>query len=289
MRNFPVSRVASPIPARAGIGWRAAHYQELIETQPDIGWIEVHSENYFGAGGAPLHYLEQARSLYPLSLHGVGLSLGSADPLNRDHLIKLKTLIDRFEPGLVSDHLSWSSIGGTYLNDLLPLPYTEESLLHFVSRVGEAQDFLKREILIENPSTYLSFLHSTIPEAQFLDEVATRSGCGILLDVNNIHVSASNHGFDARQYLRALPADRVSEIHLAGFSVNRTAEGEILIDSHGARVAGVVWDLYRLALELVGACPTLIEWDADIPTLAVLREEANMADRIRESVHAAAA
>ena len=289
MRNFPVSRAASPIPARAGIGWRAAHYQELIETQPDIGWIEVHSENYFGAGGAPLHYLEQARALYPLSLHGVGLSLGSADPLNRDHLTKLKTLIDRFEPGLVSDHLSWSSIGGTYLNDLLPLPYTQESLQHFVTRVGEAQDFLKREILIENPSSYLTFQHSTIPEAQFLAEVAARSGCGILLDVNNIHVSASNHGFNAQQYLRALPADRVGEIHLAGFSVNHSAEGDILIDSHSTRVADAVWDLYRLTIGYVGARPTLIEWDTDVPALAALREEADKADRIRESVHAAAA
>ena len=307
MRNFPVSRAASPIPARAGIGWRAAHYQELIETQPDIGWIEVHSENYFGAGGAPLHYLEQARALYPLSLHGVGLSLGSADPLNRDHLTKLKTLIDRFEPGLVSDHLSWSSIGGTYLNDLLPLPYTQESLRHFVTRVSEAQDFLKREILIENPSSYLTFQHSTIPEAQFLAEVAARSGCGILLDVNNIYVSASNHGtsdgiepraavqgstscgFDAQQYLRALPTDRIGEIHLAGFSVNHSAEGDILIDSHSPRVADAVWDLYRLTIGYVGARPTLIEWDTDVPALAVLREEADKADRIRESVHAAAA
>ena len=289
MRDHSIPRAASPIPARAGIGWRAPHYRELLETRPDVGWIEVHSENYFGAGGAPLHYLEQARELYPLSLHGVGLSLGSADALNRDHLTKLKALIERFEPGLISDHLSWSSIGGTYLNDLLPLPYTEESLKHFVTRVGEAQDFLKREILIENPSSYLTFQHSTIPEAQFLAEVATRSGCGILLDVNNIHVSASNHGFDAQHYLRALPADRVQEIHLAGFSVNRSAEGEILIDSHSARVADAVWELYRVAIEHVGACPTLIEWDTDIPALAVLHDEAGMADRIRESVHAAAA
>lgn len=287
--DLPQARAASPIPARAGIGWRAAHYQELIDTRPDIGWIEVHSENYFGAGGAPLHYLEQARALYPLSLHGVGLSLGSADDLNRDHLTKLKALIERFEPGLVSDHLSWSSIGGTYLNDLLPLPYTEESLNHFVAHVREAQDFLKREILIENPSSYLTFRHSTIPEAQFLAEVATRSDCGILLDVNNIHVSATNHGFDAHQYLNTLPATRVREIHLAGFTLNRTAEGEILIDSHSARVADAVWDLYRLAIEHLGARPTLIEWDTDIPALAVLRDEATKADRIRESVHAAAA
>ena len=236
-----------------------------------------------------MHYLEQARALYPLSLHGVGLSLGSADALNRDHLAKLRALIERFEPGLVSDHLSWSSIGGTYLNDLLPLPYTQESLQHFVTRVGEAQDFLKREILIENPSSYLTFQHSTIPEAQFLAEVATRSGCGILLDVNNIHVSASNHGFDAQHYLHTLPAARVREIHLAGFSVNHSAEGEILIDSHSARVADAVWDLYRLTIEYVGARPTLIEWDTDVPALAVLREEADRADRILESVHATAA
>lgn len=288
-RDLQQARAANPIPVRAGVGWRAAHYQELIDTRPDIGWIEVHSENYFGAGGAPLQYLERARALYPLSLHGVGLSLGSADALNRQHLTKLKALVDRFEPGLVSDHLSWSSIGGTYLNDLLPLPYTEESLNHFVMHVREAQDFLKREILIENPSSYLTFRHSTIPEAEFLTEVAIRSGCGILLDVNNIHVSATNHGFDAHQYLKALPAERVREIHLAGFTLNRSAEGEILIDSHSARVADAVWDLYRLAIAHLGARPTLIEWDTDIPALAVLRDEAAKADHIQESVHAAVA
>ena len=189
------ARVAAPIPARAGIGLRAEHYREVVATRPAVGWFEVHSENYFGDGGAPHHYLEQVRRDYPLSLHGVGLSLGSADELNRTHLEKLKALIQRYEPGLVSDHLSWSSVDGRYLNDLLPLPYTGESLRHVAAHVSAAQDFLGREILIENPSSYLQYRHSDMGEAEFLAELSARSGCGILLDVNNIYVSASNHGF----------------------------------------------------------------------------------------------
>ncbi len=280
------SRVAPPIPASAGIGLRAEHYREVIETCPAVGWLEVHSENYFGDGGAPLDYLEQARVHYPLSLHGVGLSLGSADELNMRHLQKLKALIERFEPGLVSEHLSWSSVDGRYLNDLLPLPYTEEALRHFTLRAQQAQDFLGRELLIENPSSYLQFAHSTIPEWEFLSEVANRSGCGILLDVNNIYVSATNHGFDAAHYLRAIPAGKVREIHLAGFTVNRYPEGEILIDTHSARVAGEVWALYRQAIERLGAVPTLIEWDTDLPPLEVLLDEARQAEDILEAAHA---
>lgn len=278
-------RDPSPIPVRAGIGLRDVHYREVIDTRPDIGCLEVHSENYFGDGGAPLYYLERARALYPLSLHGVGLSLGSADPLNRRHLAKLKSLIERFEPALVSDHLSWGSIGGTYLNDLLPLPYTEEALAHFSARVGEAQDLLGRELLIENPSSYLQYRHSTIPEAEFLAELARASGCGLLLDVNNVHVSATNHDFDARQYLRGIPVDKVREIHLAGFSVNRFEEGEILIDTHSTRVSADVWALYRDALTRLGPRPTLIEWDTEIPPLAVLLEEARQAERLLKEHH----
>ena len=219
------TRIAAPIPARAGIGLRAEHYREVVATRPAVGWFEVHSENYFGDGGAPHHYLEQVRRDYPLSLHGVGLSLGSADELNRTHLEKLKALIQRYEPGLVSDHLSWSSVDGRYLNDLLPLPYTGESLRHVAAHVSAAQDFLGREILIENPSSYLQYRHSDMGEAEFLAELSARSGCGILLDVNNIYVSASNHGFDAQAYLRAIPPTRVREIHLAGHTVNRYPEG----------------------------------------------------------------
>ena len=280
------NRVAPRIPASAGIGLRAEHYREVVETRPAVGWLEVHSENYFGDGGAPLSYLEQARANYPLSLHGVGLSLGSADALSLRHLQKLKTLIDRFEPGLVSEHLSWCSVDGCYLNDLLPLPYTEEALRHFARRVDLAQEFLGRQLLIENPSSYLQFTHSTIPEWEFLTEVADVSGCAILLDVNNVYVSATNHGFDAAHYLRAIPAGKVHEIHLAGFTVNRHPDGEILIDTHDKRVADEVWALYRQAIERLGAVPTLIEWDTDLPPLDVLLDEARQAQDILEAAHA---
>jgi len=269
-----------PVPARAGIGLRAQHYRDVLEQRPAVGWFEVHSENYFGAGGAPLDYLERIRAHYPLSLHGVGLSLGSADALNRAHLRKLRSLIERFEPALVSEHLCWSSIGGRYLNDLLPLPYTEEALVHVCAHIRAAQDFLGREILVENVSSYLEYAHSTIPEWEFLAAVATETGCGILLDVNNIYVSAVNHGFDADQYLRALPAAAIREMHLAGFSVNRYEDGEILIDTHSAPVAEPVWALYRQAAQQFGPVPTLIEWDTDIPPLAVLQAEMRKADAI---------
>jgi hypothetical protein len=269
-----------PIPARAGIGLRAPHYREVLEQRPPAGWLEVHSENYFGAGGAPLHYLERIREQYPLSLHGVGLSLGSADTLNLAHLEKLRALVARIEPVLVSEHLCWSSIGGRYLNDLVPLPYTDEALRHVCARIRQAQDFLDRQLLIENVSSYLEYHDSTIPEWDFLAAVAQETGCGILLDINNIYVSAVNHGFDAGGYLRAIPAAAVQEMHLAGFSVNRYEDGEILIDSHSARVAAPVWALYRQAVQRLGPVPTLIEWDTDIPPLAVLLEEMHSADAI---------
>ena len=279
----------SAIPTSAGIGLRADHYREVLETKPAVGWFEVHSENYFGAGGLPLHYLEQVRAEYPISLHGVGLSLGSADPLNPEHLRHLKSLVDRFAPGLVSEHLCWSSIGGRYLNDLVPLPYTEEALGHVAARVSEVQEILGRRILVENVSSYLEYLESSIPEWEFLREVARRSGCGILLDVNNIYVSARNHGFDPRQYLRSIPGGLVEEIHLAGFTVNRFGGGELLIDTHDHPVAEEVWRLYALAIERFGRKPALIEWDTDLPPLEVLLAEAGKAERIMEMHHARAA
>ena len=272
------ARPASPIPARAGIGLRTPHYRELLDTLPPIGWFEVHSENYFGDGGQPLNFLERFRSHYPMSLHGVGLSLGSTDPLNSTHLRKLKSLVDRFEPGLVSDHLCWSSVGEQFLNDLLPLPYTEEALSHVVTRIGEAQDYLRRQILVENVSSYLQYKHSTIPEWEFLSEVSRRAGCGILLDVNNIYVSAENHHFDPHTYLDAIPADAVQEIHLAGFDSN----GDCLIDTHGKPVSDAVWPLYAHSIECLGPKPTLIEWDTDIPSLDVLLAEAWKARDILE-------
>ena len=278
-----------PIPARAGIGLRAEHYDAVLETRPPVGWLEVHSENYFGAGGKPLDYLERIRAHYPLSLHGVGLSIGSTDPLDQRHLASLKHLIRRFEPALVSEHLSWSSVGGRYFNDLLPLPYTEEALDHMVGRVAQVQDVLGRQILIENPSSYLQYVESAIPEWEFLVELAARAGCGMLLDVNNIYVSARNHGFDAGAYLRAIPRHLVREIHLAGFTVNRFDGGEILIDTHNRPVWPAVWALYRQAVRRFGQIPTLIEWDTELPELAVLVDEARRADAVLEERHARAA
>lgn len=271
--------------ARAGIGLRAPHYQGILATLPSVGWMEVHSENYFGAGGQPLHYLEAIRGHYPISLHGVGMSLGSADGIDREHLRRLQQLIERIEPALVSDHLCWGAIGGRHLNDLLPLPYTEEALGVVCANVSEVQDTLGRQILVENVSSYLEFSHSCIAEWDFVAAVARRTGCGIVLDVNNIHVSAVNHGFDALRYLRAIPQSAVQEIHLAGFD-----EGDFcLIDTHGKPVSDEVWALYRNALARFGAVPTLIEWDTDLPPLDVLLGEAATADCYLEASHACAA
>ncbi len=278
-----------PIPAQAGIGLRAEHYRDVLEERPAVGWLEVHPENYFGDGGRPLYYLEQARAQYPLSFHGVGLSLGSTDPLNTVHLDKLKQLVQRFEPALVSEHLSWGSIGGHYLNDLLPLPYTEEALDHIVNRISQVQDYLGRQILIENVSSYLEYTNATIPEGEFVAEAARRSGCGILLDVNNVYVNSKNHGFDALAYVHTIPPKLVQEFHLAGFTVNRFKDGEIIIDSHNQLVADAVWALYRQAIQRIGPRPTLIEWDTDLPSIDVLVGEARTADLILETyrVHAA--
>lgn len=280
---------AGPLPARAGIGLRALHYEDLVARTPAVGFLEVHSENYFGAGGAPLDYLETLRASYAVSLHGVGLSLGSVDPLNADYLSRLERLIRRFEPALVSDHLCWGSVNGTYLNDLLPLPYTEEALEHVTARVTQVQERLGRRFLIENVSSYLSYGHSSMPEWEFLAALAARSGCAILLDVNNVYVSARNHGFAPREFIEAMPVGAVQEIHLGGFAVNCHAGAEILIDDHGARVADEVWTLYGEALERFGAVPTLIEWDTNPPALDVLLQEAARADGFLGEIDAVAA
>jgi uncharacterized protein (UPF0276 family) len=286
--NTPYS-VAADIPLRAGIGLRAQHHSELLRDKPAVGWIEAHSENYFAAGGAQRHYLERLRALYPLSLHGVGLSLGSTDPINQDHLRQLAQLVRQFEPRWVSEHLSWSSVDGRFTNDLLPLPYTEEALRHMVERVRYVQDALGRQILIENVSSYLQFSTSSLTEWEFIAELASESGCGILLDVNNVYVSAQNHGFDPMNYLRALPRTAIEEMHLAGHTVRQVGQHQVLIDTHNQHVCEAVWELYFFAVRHFGRIPTLIEWDADIPTLDVLVAEAHKADRIAEGAHVIAA
>lgn len=264
------------IPLRVGIGLRAQHYRAMMETLPDVGWLEIHGENYFCDGGQPLNVLETLRARYPLSVHCVGLSLGSADGLDAKHLRKLKGLIDRFEPDLVSDHLSWGAVDGVHLNDLLPLPFTDEAL-HVVCRnVDSVQSRLGRIILLENVSSYLTYRHSTIPEWDFISEVSRRTGCGVLLDVNNIYVNAVNHGFDAIDYLQGIPIDAVREMHLAGFEDG----GECLIDTHSRPIADPVWELYAEALGRFGPLPTLIEWDSDVPSLSTLLEEARKAERM---------
>ncbi|MGF6965608.1 uncharacterized protein (UPF0276 family) [Paraburkholderia sp. WC7.3g] len=270
------------IPARAGIGLRFQHHLEVVERQPPIAWFEVHIENYMGGGSTP-GYLDAIRCDYPVSLHGVGLSLGSAEGLDAVHLESVRGVVERVEPGLISEHLSWSVSGGIYLADLLPLPMTEEALAVVCRHVDQVQTCLQSRISIENPSTYLRFRHSTIPEWEFLAEVAGRTGCGILCDVNNIYVSASNHGWNAWTYLDALPRSAVTEIHLAGHSVRPLDQGQVIrIDDHGSRVAPPVWSLFQQALQRFGAVPTLIEWDTDVPALEVLMEEAAIAQAYLE-------
>jgi uncharacterized protein (UPF0276 family) len=256
-----------------GIGLRTPHYAQVLERRPALAFLEVHSENFFGDGGAPLAWLERFRGAYPLSLHGVGLSLGSADGLDKGHLAKLEALVRRFEPLMVSEHLSWSAIGGRHANDLLPLPYTEEALALVIERVDRVQEYLRRPILLENVSTYYAFPESSIPEWEFVAAVARASACRILLDVNNIHVNAFNHRFDARRYLGAIDPASVAEIHLGGFE-----QGDgCLIDTHGAPVSPEVWSLYEAAVARFGAQPTLVEWDTDIPALDVLLAETRKA------------
>ena len=278
------------LPARAGIGLRSPHVDEVRATRPALSWLEVHPENYLG-GGPAVRALEAIRTDYPLSFHAVGLSVGSAEGVDRRHLDRIKGLVDRFQPAMVSEHLAWSQAGGAYLNHLLPLPYTEESLAAVCRNVEEVQTTLGRRILVENPSGYLRFAASTIPEPEFLSALTARTGCGLLCDVNNIHVTAENLGLDARAYLAALPGDAIGEIHVAGHSVNEAAGRPILIDDHGSPVGDAVWTLYEEALRRFGPRPTLVEWDTAIPPLDTLMAEARRADArlllVTDDAHAA--
>lgn len=260
-----------------GLGLRAPHYAHVQRHRPEVPWFEVLVDNYIGKGGAALHHLEAIRADYPFRFHGVGMSLGSTDPLDVHYLAGLQALLDRFEPETVSDHLCWTSVGGVHAHDLLPLPCVEEAIAHVAERIIRVQDFLGRQILVENVSSYLSYRQSTLSEWEFLDAVAGRADCGVLLDINNIHVSARNHGFDPDAYLQGIAPQRVCEFHLAGYE----DQGTHLLDTHGEPVHEPVWDLYRAALRRFGALPTLIEWDTNIPEFSRLQAEGDKAQAIR--------
>jgi len=271
----------SRLPPRAGIGFKPEHFVDVAETEPDIGFLEVHAENYMGEGGMPHRMLAELSARYALSLHGVGLSIGAARPLDRAHLARLRLLIDRYKPQSFSEHLAWSTHDTGFLNDLLPLPYTPETLARVIDHVDEVQQATGRQMLLENPSTYVLFEESCIDEIDFLDAVAERTGCGLLLDVNNVMVSAVNHGLDPLAYVDRFPVDRVGEIHLAGYDETVDGAGErLLIDAHGSRVREDVFALYRHAIRRCGPVATLIEWDNDVPGFAILHDEARRADAV---------
>ncbi|MCB2022972.1 MAG: DUF692 domain-containing protein [Burkholderiaceae bacterium] len=273
--------MAGGLPARAGVGLKPEHFRDVLAARPDIGFFEVHAENYMVDGGPFHHFLGRIREHYPLSLHGVGLSIGGEDPLDEAHLDRLAALIARYEPASFSEHLAWSSHGEAFLNDLLPLPFDRATLDRVCDHIDRVQERLQRRMLLENPSTYLEFEASTMSEAQFLREVLQRTGCGLLLDVNNAYVSCTNHGRDALAYIDALPLDAVGEIHLAGFARDQDAAGApLLIDSHGTPVDELVWHLYAGVIARLGEVPTLIERDNDVPSLATLLAEAHRAEDV---------
>ena len=269
------------VPPHAGVGLKAEHYRTVIDAEPDIGFFEVHAENYMGAGGPPHRYLEAIRERYALSLHGVGLSIGADRPLDREHLRRLRGLINRYSPGLFSEHLAWSSHDSGFLNDLLPLPYTVETLARVCEHIDEVQTTLGRQMLLENPSTYLAFAESTWSEVDFIAELVRRTGCGLLLDVNNVYVASTNHQRDARAYIDAYPLAHVQQIHLAGYARDADEKGRpLLIDAHDRQVDDSVWGLYAHVIARLGSTPTLIEWDADVPAWPVLEAEAQRAQAI---------
>ncbi|AJP50997.1 hypothetical protein PS706_01928 [Pseudomonas fluorescens] len=275
-----ISQAQAPgLPRRAGLGLKHEHFLEVLETSPDIGFFEVHAENYMVAGGPFHHYLGLIREQYPLSLHGVGLSIGGEHPLDREHLARLATLIDRYQPQSFSEHLAWSSHGPVFLNDLLPLAYDSATLQRVCEHIDQVQSTLKRPMLLENPSTYLQFQRSTLDETDFISEIIRRTGCGLLLDVNNVYVSCINHQRDPLAYIDALPLQAVGEIHLAGFAEDTDSLGDrLLIDDHGAPIDNAVWQLYEKVLAHVGSVATLIERDNQVPAFGALLAEAQQAE-----------
>ncbi len=282
---------APNLPPRAGVGFKPQHFKDIIAAPQPLGFFEVHAENYMGAGGPPHAQLGALRGRYPLSIHGVGLSIGSIEPLDRRHLARLKALCDRYEPESFSEHLAWSSHDGIYFNDLLPLPYTSNTLARVAQHIDEVQSVLGRTMLLENPSSYIRLADSTIPEVDFLAEISRRTGCGLLLDINNVFVSARNHATAPLAYLEKFPLDRVNEIHLGGHHEDIDDAGApLLIDDHGSPVAEAVWTLYQHVVDRTGPIPTLIEWDNDIPDWPTLRDQALAAESILAAAsHASAA
>lgn len=280
---MPALSPSPGLPPVAGIGLRSPHMREVLERRPATGWLEVHAENFMDNGVAS-GMLERVRKDYQISMHGVGLSLGSARGIDANHVIRLKDTCERFEPVLVSEHLSWSVGDGIYLNDLLPIPYDDEALAIVAANISRTQDALKRPILIENLSAYVGFARSTMSEPEFLAELVKRTGCGLLLDINNVYVSACNVGFDAQAYVAALPPAAIGEIHLAGYVENQTPDGPVLIDNHGSCVKPEVWSLYASAVTRIGKRPTLIEWDSALPPLNTLLGEAMWADLLASAV-----
>jgi hypothetical protein len=272
---------APSLPLRAGVGFKPEHFAAIDAARQPVGFFEIHAENYMGAGGPPHAMLKRLREDYALSIHGVGLSIGSMQALDRNHLARLKSLCDRYEPRSFSEHLAWSSHDNVFLNDLLPLPYTQATLTRVVEHVDDVQSFLGRRMLLENPSTYLIFEESTMAEVDFLREVARRAGCGLLLDVNNVFVSATNHRLEARDYLASFPLNRVGEIHLSGHAATTDETGAtLLIDAHDSPVADPVWALYEEVIERIGRVASLVEWDNDVPDWPVLRLEAEAAETV---------
>ncbi|WP_286791144.1 DUF692 domain-containing protein [Thalassospira sp. UBA4513] len=267
------------LPDRAGVGFKAEHAQDIFDKAPSVGWFEIHPENYMVAGGPRLAMLEELSARYPVSMHGVGLSLGGGEPLNNNHLADLKRLVDRFNPAMVSEHIAWSAHEGLYMADLLPTPMTKTSLAQLVDAINSVQDFIGRRILIENPTSYVPLPQNSIPELEFITEAAARSGCGLLIDVNNVYISAHNLGFDANAFIDAVPCDLVGEIHLAGHEEDANPDDNVLIDTHSRPVADPVWDLFDRLIARIGRKPTLIEWDNDLPSWDVLAREAALADR----------
>lgn len=276
---------ASMISNRAGVGLKADHYQTILDTTPDIGFFEVHAENYMGAGGPPHRYLSAIREHYPISLHGVGLSIGAERPLDKGHLARLKNLINSYSPALFSEHLAWSSHDAGFLNDLLPLPYTNATLARVVGHIDQVQESIGCEMLLENPSTYLAFAETNWAEPDFINEIVRRTGCGLLLDVNNVYVACTNQGWDPIAYLDAYPLSHVRQTHLAGFARDADEEEHpLLIDAHDRPISEAVWRLFALVSTRIGPVPTLIEWDANIPNWPTLMAEAQRAERIMTEI-----